>query len=110
MSRFFCVSSVATRTGALEILRQVAGGDADVPAARAPFGEFVVGQRAGRHGVDGLAAVLALVGPELEDQRLARAGGRLHDDVLALAQGGHGLLLPEVGHGDLVEGGSFGQW
>ena len=71
-----------------EVLRQVARGDADVPAARAPFGELVVGQRAGRHGVDGLPAILALVGPELEDQRLARAGGRLDDHVLALAQGG----------------------
>ena len=95
--------------GRAEILRQVAGGDADIPAAGAPFGELVVGQRAGGHGVDGLPAILALVGPELEDQRLAGAGGRLHDHVLALAQGADGLLLPEVGDRDLVEGGQFGQ-
>ena len=96
--------------GGAEVFRQVARGDADVPAARAPFGELVVGQRAGRHRVDGLPAILALVGPELEDQRLARPGRRLDDHVLALAQGADGLLLPEVGDRDLVEGGQLGQW
>ena len=29
----------------------------------------------------------------------------MHDDVFALAQGGHGLLLPEIGYDDLVQGG-----
>ena len=95
--------------GGAEVLGQVARGDADIPAAGAPFGELVVGQRAGGHGVDGLAAVLALVGPELEDQRLPGPGGRLDDDVLPFAQGGDGLLLPEVGHRNLVEGGQLGQ-
>ena len=95
--------------GRAQVLRQVARGNADIPAAGAPLGQLVIGQRAGWHSVDGLAAVLALVGPELEDQRLARPGRGLDDDVLALAQGGDGLLLPEVGHRDLVEGWQIGQ-
>ncbi len=37
------------------IMGQVAGGDADAPALAAPLGELVVGQGAGRHGVDRLA-------------------------------------------------------
>ena len=90
-----------------QILREIAGGDADVPAARAPLGELVVGERARGHGVDGLAAILPAVGPQFEDERLAGAGRRLHDDVLAFAQGRHGFLLPQVGHRDLVEGGKL---
>jgi len=39
------------------------------------------------------------VGPQLENQGLAGTGGRLDNNVLAVAQRGHGLLLPEVGHG-----------
>src|SRR5439155_426845 len=89
----------------VEIIREIAGGDADIPSTGAPFSELVVRQRAGRYGVNGLPVVLALVRPQLENERLARAGGRLHDDVLALAQRGHGLLLPEVGHDHLVQGG-----
>ena len=45
----------------MKVLREVAGGNADVPAARAPFRELVIGERARGHGVDGLAAVLALL-------------------------------------------------
>src|SRR5213078_2469232 len=89
----------------VEILREIAGGDADIPSTRAPFSELVIRLRAGRYGVNGLAVVFALVRPQLEDERLARARRRLHDDVLAPAQRGHGLLLPEVGHDHLVQGG-----
>ena len=49
--------------------------------------------------------VFPVVRPQLEDERLARARRRLHDDVLALAQRGDCLLLPEVGHHHLVQGG-----
>ena len=92
-----------------KVLAQVAGGDADIPAARAPFGQFVIGQGAGGDGVNGLAAVFSLIGPKLENQGLARAGRGLDDDVPALAQGGDGLLLPEVGKGDALEGGKIFQ-
>ena len=89
----------------VEILREVAGGDADIPAARAPFGEFVVRQGASWHRVNRLTVVFSVVRPQLENERLARARRRLHHDVLALAQRGDRLLLPEVGHHHLVQGG-----
>ena len=89
--------------GGLEIFREVAGGDADVPAAGAPFGEFVVGERARRDGVNGLAAIFSLLRPEFEDEGFARASRGVDDDITTRAQRGDGLLLPEVGHGDLIE-------
>ena len=88
---------------------QIASGDADLPAAPAPLGEFIVRQRASWDGVNRLAARLARMGPQLEDQCLARAGGRLDDDVLAFPKRSHGLLLPEIGHSDLVERGKLGE-
>lgn len=98
------------KDGRLEIFGKIARGDAHIPAARAPFREFVVGQRAGGDGVDGVAAVFAGIGPKLEDQRFARASGGLDYKVLARAQSGYGLLLPEVGNGDLVERGVIFKW
>ena len=95
--------------GRVEIFAEVTGRDADVPATRSPFGQFVIGQSAGGDGVDGLAVGLAVVGPQLEDQRLARTGRRVDDDILARAQRGHGLLLPQVRDRDLVEGRGFGE-
>ena len=86
-----------------KVLGQVAGGDADIPAARPPLGQLVVGQGPRRHGVDCLPARPALVGPDLENEGLARARRCLHDDVPALAQGADGLLLPEVGDDHLAE-------
>ena len=50
--------------GSVKILGQIAGGDADIPAAGAPLGQFVIGQGAGGNGVNGLAPVFALIGPE----------------------------------------------
>ena len=88
--------------GGVEIFGEVASGDADVPAASAPLGEFVIGKGAGGDGVDGLAAIFTAIGPKLENERLARAGGRLDDDVLSIAQRADGLLLPEIGNGDQV--------
>jgi hypothetical protein len=95
--------------GRAQILRQVARGNAYVPASGTPLGQLVIGQRTSRYSVNGLAAILALVGPDLEDERLTGSGGGLDDYVLALAQGADGLLLPEVGNRHLVEGGQVGQ-
>jgi hypothetical protein len=93
------------KDGGGKIFGEVAGGDADIPAAGAPFGEFVISEGAGGDGVDGLAAIFAGVGPEFKNQSFAGAGGGLDDDVFALAEGGDGLLLPKVRNGDLVESG-----
>ena len=89
----------------VEVLGQVAGGDADVPATGPPLRQFVIGQGAGGHGVDRLTPGLALIGPQFEDQGLAGPGGGLDDDILAFPQGGDGGLLPQVGHGDSAEDG-----
>ena len=89
----------------VEVLRQVAGGDADVPAARPPLGQLVIGQGAGWHGVNRLARISALVGPQLENEGFAGPGCRVNDDIPAGPQMLHRLLLPQVRHDDLVEGG-----
>jgi hypothetical protein len=91
--------------GCVEVMGEVAGGDADVPAAGLPFGEFIVGECAGGDGVDGLVWVAALFAPEFEDERFTGAGGSLDDDIEAVAEGGDGLLLPEVGYDDAGEAG-----
>jgi hypothetical protein len=61
------------------------------------------------HGVNGLAAIPTLIGPQLEDQRLAGAGRRLDNDIAPLAQGGHSLLLPQIGNRDTMEQGQIFQ-
>ena len=75
---------------------EVAGGNAHVPAPSMPLREFVVGERTGGHGEDGLAFQGRK--EELEDVGFPRAGGGVNDDVPALAQRAHGVLLPEVGN------------
>ena len=75
---------------------QVAGGDADAPAAGAPFGVFVVGQGAGRHGEDRAAGEVALLDEAFENMGFPGAGGRVHDRVPSRLQGAHGLSLPGV--------------
>ena len=68
-----------------------------------------LGKGAGRDGIDRLSAVFAEVGPELEDERFPGARGGVDNHVLAVAEGGDGLLLPEIRHGDLVQPGKIGQ-
>ena len=67
----------------------------DIPTAGAPFREFVVRERAGRDGEDGLPFERRI--EQLENVSLAGAGGRLHDHVLPALQGAHGFLLPKIG-------------
>ncbi len=78
------------------IQRQIASRDADIPPARAPFGELVVRERARRHGENCLPFQRRV--EQLEDVSFARAGRRLHDDVAAIAQSAHGFLLPKIRH------------
>ena len=73
----------------------VACANAHVPASGAPFGIFVVGQRAGRHREHGLSFERGI--KQLEDVCLTRAGGSVDDHVASGAQGADGLLLPQVG-------------
>ena len=87
----------------IEVLGQVAGGDAHVPPSAAPFGELVVGQCPRGHGVNGLPPIFARLRPQFEDQRLTGARGRMDDHVLARPQCRHGLLLPKVGHYELLQ-------
>jgi len=83
--------------GGVEVVGDVAGGDADVPAGGAPFVEFVVGEGAGGDGEDGVAAA-ALLHEELEDEGFAGAGGSVDDDIPPRLEMTHRLLLPEVGN------------
>jgi hypothetical protein len=94
----------------VEVFCQITCGNAHIPAARAPFSEFVVGQRSRRNRINGLATILALIGPELENQGLAGASRSLDHDITSLAQRRDRLLLPQVGDGDLVESGQIRQW
>ena len=78
------------------IQRQITSRDSDIPAAGAPFRELVVGQSARRDGENGLPFERRI--KQLENVGLARAGGRMHNHVLAVLQGSDGLLLPEIGY------------
>ena len=87
----------------VEVLGQVAGGDAYVPAPGSPFSQLVVGQRPSGHCVNGLTPVSARLRPQFEHQRLAGACGRMDDHVLARSQCRHGLLLPQVRNNELLQ-------
>ena len=68
----------------IQIQREIARGDADIPATRSPFREFVVRQRARGHGKNRLPFERRV--EQLENVGLARAGRRLHDHILAGSQ------------------------
>ena len=79
-----------------QVLAEVAGGDAHVPALGLPFGPLVVGQGTGRDGVDRLPLV-ARLDQQLEDVGLPGARGGLDNHVLPPPERGQGHLLPVVG-------------
>ncbi len=83
----------------VEIQREIARGDADIPAARAPFREFVVRERARRNGENRLAFEGGI--KQFENVGLARAGRGLDDHILARPQSAHRLLLPEIGDDEI---------
>jgi len=89
----------------IEMARDVSGANADFPAFRGPFGEFVVGQRACRDGINRLPAIFPLVRPELEDQGFSGARRGVDDHVLSVSQSGDRLLLPEIGNRYQIERG-----
>ena len=78
----------------VEIQRQIAGRNANVPAARAPFRQLVVRQGPCRHGKNRLPFQRWV--EQFENEGLARAGRRLDDDVLPITERADGILLPEI--------------
>ena len=88
----------------VEVFRKVTRGDTNIPAARAPLGELVVGQGASRHGVNGLTGVSALIRPKLKNERFACAGCRVNDDIVAGSQVLNRLLLPQIWNDELIQG------
>ena len=81
----------------LRVDAEIAGHDAHVPVAGAPFGELVVGQRARGHREERAPRKARLLGPTFENVGLAGARRRVDDHVLARAQRGQCQRLPPVG-------------
>lgn len=90
----------------MDVFRDVSGGDADVPFGVLPLGVFVIGEGAGGHGIDSLAQVLVMAGlmKQLEDVGFSGSSGGTDNDVGASPQMVDGLVLPEVGELEGVEG------
>ncbi len=65
-------------------MRQIAGGDTDVPSSRPPFGQFIICERARRHGENRLAFQRWI--KQFEDVGLSRTGWRLNDDIFSVTQ------------------------
>ncbi len=91
----------------MDVFREIAGGNADIPFGVFPFGVFVVGEGASGDGVNGLAFEFEVAGlmEELEDVGFAGTCGGADDDVGAGAEVIDGLMLPEIGEFELVERG-----
>ena len=87
----------------VEVDGEVAGADADAPAAGAPLGEFVVGEGAGGHGEDGAAGEVVLLDETFEDVGFARAGGGVDDHIPAGSQRVHGVSLPGIGQHERLQ-------
>jgi hypothetical protein len=88
---------------------EVSRGDAHIPTARLPFGQFVVRQSASGHREDGLATQRWQ--EKFEDIGLAGARGRVDDDIPAISQSSYGFLLPQVWNDEVlnqgIEGGGY---
>ena len=76
----------------IEVNGDVAGGNPDIPAATAPFGQFVVGECASRNRENGLLLQVRI--KELKYICLAGTGGSLDDNVVTFLQSSQGFLLP----------------
>lgn len=90
----------------VDVFRDVSGGDADVPFGVLPLGVFVIGEGAGGHGIDSLTLVLVMTGlmQEFEDVGFSGSRGGTDDDIGASPQMIDGLVLPEIGKLEGVEG------
>ena len=81
---------------------EVAGDDTNAPIAGAPFGEFVVGEGAGRDGENGAAGEVVLFDPAFEHVGFAGSGGGIEHDVAAVVERMDGLRLPTVGQDEVL--------
>jgi hypothetical protein len=105
-----CSSEGGDEDGSVDVFREIACGNADIPFGVFPFGVFVVGEGAGGDGVDGLAFEFEVAGlmEELEDVGFAGTSGGTDDDVGAGAEVIDGLMLPEIGEFEVVDRGEHG--
>jgi hypothetical protein len=82
----------------MQILREIACGNADIPSEGFPLSPFVVRQSARRHGVNGLseAGGFGCFQKKLKDSRLAGTCRRINDHIRATLEVTHRILLPEI--------------
>jgi hypothetical protein len=82
----------------VEILGEIACGDADIPSEGFPLSPFVVRQSACRHCVNGLseAGGFGCFQKKLKDPRFAGTCRRIDDHIRAAFQVTHRILLPEI--------------
>jgi hypothetical protein len=83
----------------VEILREIACGDADIPSDGFPLSPFVVRQSARWHGVNGLPETggFGCFQKKLKDPRLAGTCRGIDDHIRAALEVTHRILLPEIG-------------
>src|SRR5216683_3425387 len=80
----------------IEIQREIASGNADIPSARAPFRQLVIRERARWNSENSLSLQHGI--KQFKNVGLARTGRCLHDNIFAFTQRAHRLLLPEIGN------------
>jgi hypothetical protein len=89
-------SRVATIKGGGRIDGDVARNNTHAPTAGAPFGVFVVGERAGGDGEKGAAGKVGLLDPALENVGFSGPSGCVDHDIAAGIKGADGISLPAV--------------
>ncbi len=83
--------------GSIEILREVSGGDSDVPSCVPPLPPLIVREGARRDSEDRLPPLrmlLSFIGEQFENERFPRTGGSGNNDVVSVTDGPNRLLLP----------------
>ncbi len=89
--------------GGAEVLRQVSGCDSHVPPPSSPLRHFVIGEGAGRDGVDRPPLGAAVMTPTLKNECFSRARRGAHNDIMSLAKVLDRVVLPEIGDQELIE-------
>ena len=92
-----------------DILRDVAGRNAHIPAGVLPLGILVIGQGACRHRVDRLTSQIPRLVQQLEDVGFSGPGRSTDDHIRPFAQPLNRLMLPSVWKFELIEGAEHGK-